>query len=1013
MRVERTSNVKPRKRTVKKILKLALPIIAALIILVFLLIPVFISSEKGRRMILAKINGAITGKADFADLSMGWLKGIKVTDLSFNDEAGGISVEVERVSAKPSYSSILTGNLSLGRTVIDKPRVEINLRDIQDKSTDETADLQAEQGAAAPPALPIKTIDLVLNDGNVKVTDPRSGTVELSRINSRVNLQSPPGQSDFDLKMVVARADNVSQIKAAGNVTTESKKGWSLNNTSGDLTVEVNKLDLESLGPIFALAGVDVDTKGVVTGATTGRIKDGRLENLTASIKAKNLDVTTSQLKGDRLQAADLDITAKLSRDKETISIDALQIKSDWAAATATGAVPTSIKSVDDFLRADSGYNLKGDFNCDLATLASQMPGTLGIKEGTQITSGRLTGNVATVTGAGRKQIRADAVIAGLEGTVDGRKTALSESISAEALISSEKSSVTFDTLHVTAPFARINCAGRLESLEYDVDVNLAKVQSELGQFINIGQYKMAGKFLSKGQVSVKEYRITASGSSTVTNLQMISQDGQKVSEPKTDIDFAVNVDRKENVVAVDSISANASFGRISVSSGILPMKEKSKQSLQATVSANNVDLEKLLPFGVMFGSLPKEMQLSGIANSTLSVSADEGTYRITTDATRIDGLRFHHPDANKPFEPNYVTLAFDAEIDSEKATNIKDLELISPDITIRKGSFSHLIKNSKVTLAGQAELDYDWSAVGAAAAPYLPPGLTLEGRRQDKVSFNSTYPTDQSDQLLANLNAQARLGFEKANYKGLNFGSTDVPIQFESGVMTIPQFTAPVNEGTFSFAGQADFNEEVPLFRISKPMQILEDVKINDEMTNKLLKYVNPIFADAVNVSGFANFNCEQLAIPLKAESENKAVAIGTTSMSRVRLQGSNLVGQILTTSGGDPRGTDMTVHPTRFVLQEGFLRYDDMQVDVGDNPVNFKGMIGLDKSLDMTATLPYTTRGRTARIGSRTKGRRITLPIKGTVDKPELDLGKLLEDQLKGALEEQLQKALEDLFK
>ena len=134
---------------------------------------------------------------------------------------------------------------------------------------------------------------------------------------------------------------------------------------------------------------------------------------------------------------------------------------------------------------------------------------------------------------------------------------------------------------------------------------------------------------------------------------------------------------------------------------------------------------------------------------------------------------------------------------------------------------------------------------------------------------------------------------------------------------------------------------------------------------------------------------------------------------MNRVRLQGSNLVGQILTTSGGDPRGTDMTIHPTRFDLRKGFLRYDDMQIDVGDNPVNFKGRIGLDKSLAMTATLPYTTRGRTARVGGETSGRRITLPIKGTVDAPELDLGKLLEQQIKGELENQAQKLLEDLFK
>ena len=1014
MRVKRTSKVKPWKRTVTRTLKLVLALVVVLIVLVVLLVPAFISSEKGRRMILARINGSIAGKADFADLSMGWLKGIRVADLSFNDNAGQISVQVERISTKPAYGSILTGNLSFGKTVIDKPNVEINLKDLQVTEAGSPGEEPSASGATTPIVLPVKRIDLVLNDGNVKVTDPKSGTVELSAINSRVNLQPPGQQTDFDLKMAVVQPGKASDIQVAGQVTTKPKTGWSLKGTSGNLTVEVNDLDLESLGPILALAGVDIQAKGVVAGDVKSQIKDGRIENLTAGVKARNLDVTGAKLKGDRFRTAGLGVSVKLNREEETINIDTLQIESDWASVTASGVVPTTFKSVGDFFEADSSYDLKGDVDCDLAAVLSQMPKTLGLKEGTQVTSGRLAGNVATSTQAGKRQIRANATIAGLEGTVEGRKTALSDSITAQALVSSDKAGITFDKLDVSAPFARINCTGRVESLKYEAGADLAKLQSELGQFVNIGQYKMAGELLSKGQVSVKEDRVTASGSSTVTNLLLSSKDGQSVSEPMADIGFAVNIDRKENLVTIDSASAEASFGRVSVSNGVLSLNEKSTQPSRATVSVSNVDLGKLLPFGVMFGSLPKEMQLTGIADSTLSVDADKNVYKIATDSTRIKGLKLVYPGQEKPFEPNEVTLAFEAEVDpNQKAVNVKQLQLESPQIKINKGEFSRLTEGKTTTLFGNAELEYDWSAVSAVAAPFLPEGLTLEGRRHDTIDFRSAYPAAQSDQLVPNLSAQARLGFDKASYKGLHFGPTDVEIQVQSGVLKIPPFTTTVNEGQFSFAGQADFKEKVPLFRTAEPMQIVKDIKINDEITNKLLKYVNPLFADAVNVSGFANFNCEQLAIPLKTESRNETVVIGTISMNRLRLQGSNLMGQILTTSGGDPRGTDMTIHPTRFVLQKGFLRYDDMQVDVGDNPVNFKGVIGLDKSLAMTATLPYTTEGRTARVGRDTGGRRIALPIKGTVDKPELDLGKLIEEQLKGQLEDQLQKALEDLFK
>jgi len=71
------------------------------------------------------------------------------------------------------------------------------------------------------------------------------------------------------------------------------------------------------------------------------------------------------------------------------------------------------------------------------------------------------------------------------------------------------------------------------------------------------------------------------------------------------------------------------------------------------------------------------------------------------------------------------------------------------------------------------------------------------------------------------------------------------------------------------------------------------------------------------------------------------------------------------------------------------------------------------LDKSLDMTVTLPYTTSGRTARVDRETTGDRITLPLKGTVTKPRLDTAKLLEQQLQKQLEEQLRKGLENILR
>ncbi|MGD8499360.1 MAG: hypothetical protein PVJ86_01860 [Phycisphaerales bacterium] len=1011
MRAEKTSKVKPRKKTGTRMLKLALALIVVLIVLVVFLVPVLISSEKGRKIILARINDSIAGQTDFADLSMGWLKGIKVADLSFNDDAGQLSVQVKQIATKPHYGSILSGNLSFGQTIIDEPRVRISLKEQQ---TMGVASVREPKSAPTKTAAIALTTDVDVNNGSLRITDLNARTVEVTQINSEVSLRPPGQQTSFDLNMAVASEGRQSTLHADGRITpAKTKTGWSLKGTTGDVSVEINDLDLGSLAPFLALAGAEIQSEGLISGTAKSEIKDGRFENLSAGIRAKNLDITGAAIKGDRLQTSVLDVSVKLNQRKETINIDNLQVKSDWATVTAGGVVPTTFKSMADFLETGSNYELKGDFDCDVAAVLSQMPNTLGLREGTQMTSGRLKGNVDTSTESGQKQIRANATLAALEGTVEGRKIALSESMRAEAQISSDKAGLNFDKLDVSTSFAKINCTGRTESLKYNAEADLAKLQSELGQFINIGQYQMAGEFLEQGQISIKEDRITATGSSTVRNLRLSSPEGVSVSEPMAEISFACDIDRKNNILAVDSIKAGTSFGQVDIKDGVLPLSKESALPLRMAISANNVDLKKLRPFAVLFASFPKEMQLAGIAESEISVSSEKDIYRITTDATKIKGLKVSSP-GRKPFEPNEVSLAFEAEVSPEqKAINVKSLQLESPQIKIRKGEFSQLSKGGKTRLQGQAECEYDWSAVNTMAAPFLPEGLTLQGKRKDAVNFISEYPTAQADKLLPNLNAQAKVGFEQGGYMGLSFGPTDVDIQIHNGLLNIAPFATTVNEGEFNFAGGADFKQKPALFKTAKPMQIVKDIRVNDETTRRLLRYVNPIFANAVNVSGIANFNCEQLAIPLSADAKNNAVVIGTISMNELRLQASDLLGQILSVAGTGARGADITIHPTRFVLQEGFLRYDDMQMDVGDNPVNFKGTIGLDKSLDMTVTLPYTADGRTVRIGRETPGRRITLALKGTVDKPELDMGKLLEEQLKGQLEEQLRKGLEGLFK
>ncbi len=158
METEEKLEAKPKKRTRTRILKLALVIVVILILLVVFLLPAFVSSEKGRKTILAKINSSIDGRADFACLSMSWWKFLKVTDLSFEDNAGQIMVKVKKIAATPHYAYILFGSLSFGETVIEKPEIDITLEDSPPRKAEGSKRRTSADKKTQPIILPIKKI---------------------------------------------------------------------------------------------------------------------------------------------------------------------------------------------------------------------------------------------------------------------------------------------------------------------------------------------------------------------------------------------------------------------------------------------------------------------------------------------------------------------------------------------------------------------------------------------------------------------------------------------------------------------------------------------------------------------------------------------------------------------------------------------------------------------------------------------------------------------------------------
>jgi hypothetical protein len=522
----------------------------------------------------------------------------------------------------------------------------------------------------------------------------------------------------------------------------------------------------------------------------------------------------------------------------------------------------------------------------------------------------------------------------------------------------------------------------------------LAKLSNEVGQFVDLSKYKLGGLAASKGQISNTKSATMIISQTNIVNLRVSPTPDITINEPNDSVDVTAAYDKGNQSLLIKQMKADTSFGQFSVKDGRVPLGKKSKEAIELTATARDVDLSKLQPYLVMAKAINKDVQLGGTAESDVTVSAKGDVYKIKTESTKITNLLVKAP-GKQPFTQSPITLGLDAEGNPKTGVWTIKADITSPDIKI-KANIKQDTEGQISNLQGNAQLDYDWKAVSGMISAVMPSGLAIEGKRNDTISFSSKYPAKDTNAMLANLNAQAKVGFDKASYMGLNIGATPLEVKAVKGLVTLTPFTTTVNNGQFNFGGSVDFKQKPAIFRTPGPLHIVKDVQINDAVANMLLAKVNPIFAGANQTSGLVNFDCNKMAVPVVGGRPEDADIAGTISLTQVRMQ-SGLLAAILTAMG--TTGDLITLHPTPFTVNGGFVRYSNMEFDIGRLPIYFNGIVPVDpdrKIENFSVVLPIPITGKITKVGG------MTVVIKGTPKKPELDIGKtVIETGLQQGLE------------
>ena len=660
----------PPKRSRRfRVFKWILIAAAGVVLAIIVILPAYLSSPSGKKLILSKISRAVDGEVDAKTLSVGWFKGIRLTDLTFSDDKGMMSVSVRKISAKPQLMAMLRGNLALGKTLLDAPKAVINIEDPQARSQSSKPS-KSDEGAGGGAALGLAMLDLEVKEGSATINLMRKDStparsVHFRNIESKVNLNPLGQKSTFDLAMAVVEGDKESQITAGGSMKQSDKKKWTLKGTTGDFKIAVDKLELSTLTPLFALMGKDIQTSGQLNADADVRIEKGKFERIMAKAQLRNFKSIAAGK--ETVMQEPVIIDADVSSSDGAIRIKRLNFESSFCNVRCSGTgnvvdydATADLTGLQDFAGqlADFGeYRLQGK-------VASTGKVTFGEKT-VKLTGRGLTENMIIAKG----NLATEATTANLGFDIErDNKKDITKIASAKVLADLGRIEITDAVI-----------PGDLEqgtvSLGLSADVDLRKLQPFVALAIEIPEgVTFAGRLTSQAAIDGANGRFHIKTDRTSVKKLVINAPGQDPFKQET-VKLVADLiaDTKQKEITVNDLFIEGVQGQslIKVTKGKFEQSEKGQKTNVTGQLQAEYDLAAVSALAAPF--LPRGLAMEGIRRSNLTFNSQyptgtdqllaniNGKTNIGFDKARYMGFNFGEADLKLQATKGLLTLELPA----------------------------------------------------------------------------------------------------------------------------------------------------------------------------------------------------------------------------------------------------------------------------------------------------------------------------------------------------------------
>jgi hypothetical protein len=557
-----------------------------------------------------------------------------------------------------------------------------------------------------------------------------------------------------------------------------------------------------------------------------------------------------------------------------------------------------------------------------------------------------------------------------------------------------------------------------------------------------------------------------ANAKATITNLHVVGV-GWNIAEPRVELSADLQWDAAARELA--SQSAQVTSSTIALATKDVHVKVGGAGVPQMTgVGAFRADVTRMAawqvsasqpapfaPQGMVTGNLRVVQQGNQIVGEVNATGQNLALAQWTAGSAASGGSGANTGRAagyQMIWQDPQVTLRGGANYDAA-ADKLALQQLAVQSNTLQAavdGQIERLTTLVDVTAAGT--MTYDLAQVTPLLKPYVGEGVQLGGRETARFqiagrmggapgvtiqnasfagpSASAAAPPHWSRRLQARVEAP----WDSANIYGLSVGGGKIAALLADGALRIDPFTLAVSDGQLNAAPNVQFDPRPMLLTLPKG-PLLTNVRIAQEVSDAMLKFIAPVLAGATQSEGQFSLDLDRASVPLL--DTKKTDAAGKLTVHSVRVvpgpmakQWVDITEQIQSLlrrqDAASADGRQMTLvtmqdQQVNFRVADGRVYHQAINFQLGELPCTSEGSVGLDETVAITLRISIPDKWvENQPLLAGLKGQQLTIPISGTLARPQMDQRavaglsrQLVSSAAQQAVGGELNKALDKLFK